>query len=691
MSNNGLPIEMSGTSMGAGKPRWARVLISLLWLGVGMTAGGGISAGIAHLATALTNTKGYENQPGPAWQPGPAVRGMIAWQHGRWQGAEAAWIERAEQGKGQDLQAAGWALRAADKAGGSPARAVGAWNEVRSKLPEGIRNRTPKAPEGVRGKALWKAMHSQKSGQFNGEGTYQTWLAGMPDASEDRTTNLRCATASGCQVDASLGIQARLKMGQARVSKWKQEGLSPQEAGDLYAFQRLVGLPGYNVKGQGRGKVPALQIMRDKLQMGLAQVDSPGSLKKWIREWPTVAKGSGVKKSDWDLGDETFLGGLAGQSWKWPDQPGAPTPPVSNQAKSWEDLEWEVAADLAGLPAGGVRCVGVGGKKAERMVQEAVRTAGLAEVSWPVAWPDGAETRCKVAELVAGANQWLQQQSGWQGPVLGLGGRVAWRLEARPGRPDQGKAVNVGITVRVGGWTRIATAVEAGDAGPVAHEWVHGLDNLVGKSLWGQSGNGSSWATTRVAKWWPVGWRQGWVPGAQTRAWREAWIALLTRVAQTRGWRASQIQAFEARWDEEPYARSWAAEATQQIAKGGRPGCQVVIGQGEEREEECLVTGGMGRTSTTLSVADVVESEMALREGGGGVGQDWRQYVNGGSERLARSFEARAFGTPWAAHTDNGMGVFSYAQGPALAAQAKAWQQALEILQPWWEQEQKRK
>lgn len=93
----------------------------------------------------------------------------------------------------------------------------------------------------------------------------------------------------------------------------------------------------------------------------------------------------------------------------------------------------------------------------------AVAESGLASLRVPLpAWNDAANVR-NVAQRVRESNALLQQVTGWEGPVLGLGGRVEWTVY---------NPLNLGATFhRSAQETIVLSGWE-----DLPHEWFHALD-----------------------------------------------------------------------------------------------------------------------------------------------------------------------------------------------------------------------
>lgn len=119
--------------------------------------------------------------------------------------------------------------------------------------------------------------------------------------------------------------------------------------------------------------------------------------------------------------------------------------------------------------------------QARQALVEATSAAGLRALRIPLGnWQSPAHLQNLAQGLVL-ANDDLQQATGWQGRVLGLGGRMELTL-GRPALADDRGAEGVAFGARDG---RVQVISQWNTMG---HEWLHGLDYVLGRQLIGARG-----------------------------------------------------------------------------------------------------------------------------------------------------------------------------------------------------------
>ena len=145
----------------------------------------------------------------------------------------------------------------------------------------------------------------------------------------------------------------------------------------------------------------------------------------------------------------------------------------SGEGFTWPDVEayWHrLSPDRADEANSEARVTGWGidpnkqdMKAAREALVNAVRDSGLAGVRIPLpVWNDSANV-ATVAERIQESNAVLQDVTGWNGPVLGLNGRVEWTIYS---------PLNLGATFYRG---PLETVVLSGWE-DLPHEWFHALD-----------------------------------------------------------------------------------------------------------------------------------------------------------------------------------------------------------------------
>ena len=172
-------------------------------------------------------------------------------------------------------------------------------------------------------------------------------------------------------------------------------------------------------------------------------------------------------------------------------------------------------------------------------VQQAMREAGLRSVRYPVQLPASPKTLHQLATWIRTANQGLGRQTGWQGPVLGLKGRLDLVIASSPVANRSGITSPVRLAPGTGaGSERLAmlnVVLSEDTLNTLAHEWTHALDYLGLKDAPGAMApdappmeGGSAWAARKGRQpvlAWAASIKKGPLPG-NNRMFANAWSTL---------------------------------------------------------------------------------------------------------------------------------------------------------------------
>lgn len=273
----------------------------------------------------------------------------------------------------------------------------------------------------------------------------------------------------------------------AFLDRLKERNWPPTEAFIAYTEWRVFAAPCLAREGcEGGG--PERVAIHGRLAAALETLEHPEDLAAYRREFSAIAQGTAAPSWNPELTPIPKMG-------QWLRQGAASvlshhhvfdehlnerltpgkTPPTSwahvrEVGMDWADVHESVQRDalkrnqnLAVEPAFGSPI-----EATLPMLMAALDEAGVPWLSWPAATGASAEEVERLAHEVHQVNAELAKTTGWSGPLLGLGGRVALDI-------GQDRSGNSGVCC-VAKQCLIQTAPDIVWTA-VAHEWLHALDS----------------------------------------------------------------------------------------------------------------------------------------------------------------------------------------------------------------------
>lgn len=421
-----------------------------------------------------------------------------AWSMGNPQSAAQQWFIHLDQpGGDQDLQVAGWALRAAVKAD-QPAlvlTAVNRWNQVRRALPSDIRASVPVLKSTPAGPGLYDQLVQAGHGQAE---TYDAWLDRAPLAAEIVATKRQCDLAAGCTAPLPVAWKTIDEQAAAQIRIWKNRGFTPQMAWDLYRERQMLGDADHEISSRHHHRLSEIEQLRLVMQQRLARVQTPADLPAYWAAWKDQPDHFGVNLM-WE-GQAGVLGGLWGLQVDWDRRLSGHDSGWSSfgtpvDAYQWERLQNMVSLHLQAQPVGEVPD-GLTATEADKRLLQAVQHAGLRQLRWPTVFPATPAVKWRLAGLIDQGNQTLQHATGWEGPVLGQAGHVVLALSAVAAGNQEGMETAIPSKDPTQHNVIISTVMGGDSLGEIPHEWFHAHDSLLALH---RPTSQPNWASNQVA------------------------------------------------------------------------------------------------------------------------------------------------------------------------------------------------
>jgi hypothetical protein len=409
------------------------------------------------------------------------LTGEDAWSMGNPAAAAYQWLAHTARPENhQDLEVAGWALRAAIKADQPDliAAAVQRWNTVRQALPLDIIPSVPALPRLTDGHKIYAHVISAGVDQAT---TYQAWLDRAPVAAETLATLRQCNVEAGCS--PSLPMDWKTLDGQVatQIRTWKNRGFTPQMAWDVYRERQMLGDSSHEISSRHHQSLTDIEQLRLTMQQRLDRVQTPADLPAYWAAWKTQAARMGAPMA-WE-GESGVVGGLWGLQVNWAhrlsgENDGWSAMAPAPEAAQWENLSNRLTAHLESQPVGEVPDH-LTAADADRRLLQVIQQSGLRQLRWPAVFPDTPEVKWRLAGLIEKGNLALQQATGWEGPVLGQAGHVVLSLNAAA------SGVQVGLETIIPSQSTdqhnvmISTVMGGDSLGGLPHEWFHAHDSLL--------------------------------------------------------------------------------------------------------------------------------------------------------------------------------------------------------------------
>lgn len=473
----------------------------------------------------------------------------------------------------------------------------------------------------------------------------------------------------------------------------------------------------------------AWRRLRDRLQRAWTAVRS-------MADWNLYAASSDRRAFRWEVD------GIWSMFGPGDDDDPDPHRQRMQKADGWDGL-WHVArghawpdSTLFKEPPGPKESVPAGSRRrAEARLQRTLMQCGLRGLSWPVDQPANPAHLNRLSDLLLDAQRVLQERTGWDGPVLGLGGFLhlaldahlplsgpqaffSWRrnVRRRDDRVQRLGALNGTLNVRLIMVLSLRSGMTA-----FAHEWFHALDSLLAISAGdtGRDGVSEQWkpdAPFQVK-------RDDVEPSVRqavdalngfTRAFIEGPMPEHVVQAAAQEARDRWLQGFVEENDPPLYQAVLVQE--DRALRAGTWSAEDALPRWQQAVQARFLETGLVVDPTSEDVRFVVTyraglaaiQDRLLREGGlshpegqpfwtavqnllsgwqvdHGLGAKWAGYPRLPHEMLAHAFES-SFARPdlRIVETRSGHGTLRFPTGAEAAFHAPAWAALFEALRPWW-------
>lgn len=632
------------------------------------------------------------------------------WSTGHYPAAAEAWLMHNQGPSGQsDLAVAGWALRASILAHDQVLmdQAITNWNQVRTRLNDAL---GPAAPSvtltpGQDGNAIWLAL-TGATGMPKA-----AWLDRAPLAEETQSDAHDCAGKTGCAPSPLWSPhQIQTAVSQA-VATFKHQGFSAAQAWALYQERQMMGDAAHEINVPSRSPPGHLEALRLSLQQQLAQVTTPAQLDAYWATWAKLGEAGQLHADQ----DQTFaaLGGLASSDVDWDQRLTGKgsgwSVPSSQDAYVWDRLASLMGRQLQSLPGGRdldkdpVRAATVTAAVADQALRQALQVSGLRQLRWPQVFPNTPSVRWLLAQQLSGASAAIQQQTGWDGPVLGLAGHVSLDLAATAVGSLQGTQVML-PSERGKPRVQINSVISRDSIGALSHEWFHAQDYLTYASEHPESSNTSplryasqqavldmnaplqaTWIITRSA-------------AAGQRATDQLWSQLRSPDLTDHQAQVGQLEAWVGNWSSlRPQWRQRFLEEAQTVldhtwtarASATRWGHDAMPDEAHQQLLSLVQPPSQNwKPAVALDGQDAKTSSPWMKSvyGASRVGDAPAEYWSGAPEMLARSFERQATAQPAIFNRDVKSAWVYYPQGQEVALQQQVWQDYFKVQKGWWDQ-----
>lgn len=260
--------------------------------------------------------------------------------------------------------------------------------------------------------------------------------------------------------------------GEEFLARLKKNGWEPEEAMMAYQEWRTFGFSEVRREPEPGSDENALWTMRQRLTKALEKMKGPKDWGSYLEKWSSIAYGHepthdelvGTAGAFYLVGSLSRPETLLRLSGKFASRGLPAWEAIREVGMDWKDVEESVAKDKVSVPDSAAS------SNALAKLIKSVEDSGLRSFQWPAANGSSAATLTGFADQITRANTELSEQTGWKGGVLGLNGRLSIGL----GMSQDGSS---------GYFSRgtLPTIVSRADYGwgPVAHEWLHGLDNVM--------------------------------------------------------------------------------------------------------------------------------------------------------------------------------------------------------------------
>lgn len=263
------------------------------------------------------------------------------------------------------------------------------------------------------------------------------------------------------------------------VDRCRQAEFTPTQALIFYDELRKFCAP--QVQGLGNPKLEPWEQIRQRTAKALDEVQSAKEFESYRRGWaalrqPTVEEERCAMAEKKDhvvsmigfIQIEEALSRISGtiafsdlEHWKsW-----------GKMDLRWEDVQAAIDADvidIAPTPAPKGTTI----EQAHQALEQAVKEAGLAGMSWPLAQEHTPDSLWGLAQMVRQSMKEISSNTGMDRSMAGLNGRIFLQL-GRAATGDSGYCIDVFGDLQV-----IHTS--ASDAwGAFSHEWAHALENVL--------------------------------------------------------------------------------------------------------------------------------------------------------------------------------------------------------------------
>lgn len=258
------------------------------------------------------------------------------------------------------------------------------------------------------------------------------------------------------------------------VNHCMAEGFSPPEAMMLYDELRRFAFHSVEGVGLSDPNRAVFEHMRQFALSGLDQVETPKDFKDYLKRWDKYDTRQ-VDKMTPDiqnellihLGRSDFLDRASGMisirmPEKWQDW--------RDLGLDWDDVRTAISYDTPALSASAP--AGVSQELAQEKLRGAIEQARLGSFSWPFALENTPENVWALAADLEQCCQELGEATGWGPSALGLGQRI------HVGFGMDRSGVSGVCHTREDGRSHIETS-PAAHWGPLAHEWLHAVDNAI--------------------------------------------------------------------------------------------------------------------------------------------------------------------------------------------------------------------
>ncbi len=301
---------------------------------------------------------------------------------------------------------------------------------------------------------------------------------------------------NGAETTFAVGLGQHMGAIETFIEGCRGRGMTPADAMLLYRERRLFAFEQWIAPDEAlKPEVRRMVEMRTNIVSFLDTVSTQEDMEEYARNWVAIARGkpflrgsmvSSTSKDDGAIYDEIMADGCAGYLCAGDNTDviaricgGLRFSPEWIQTRAMVDSWDDVAYVMKKEQSPGLECDDSGAASAmdiEALERTAAKT-GLRALSW-CGVESGGATKAVISKLdtaITNAEATLSQTTGLTGEVFGLKGRI--RLAV--GLLGYGQGAFFDHENETGENVCIVTACDCG-MGPVAHEWLHALDAIMG-------------------------------------------------------------------------------------------------------------------------------------------------------------------------------------------------------------------